>query len=277
MRGFAKHVAAAALAAACVPTSAIAQPQDDAWQFRGQIYLWLPSVGGKTTFPPSGGDSGAVVDFSDYFSLSNLQGTFMGALEARKGRWGLVTDLIYLDFEERKSGTRDFSLNLGPGGIVELPAGASADATLGLRGWEWTLAGTYTAIRRPQYELNVLGGVRYLKVDVSLDWKLGGNIGSLPPGSIEGATAVKPDYWDAIVGVRGRYQFGQSRWFVPFHFDIGTGESDLTWQATAAIGYAFDWGEVMAGYRHVGYDFASNSPIERLTFTGPAASVAFRW
>ena len=77
--------------------------------------------------------------------------------------------------------------------------------------------------------------------------------------------------------MRGRYKFGQSRWFVPFHFDIGTGESDLTWQATAAIGYAFDWGEVMAGYRHVGYDFASNSPIERLTFTGPAASVAFRW
>jgi hypothetical protein len=77
--------------------------------------------------------------------------------------------------------------------------------------------------------------------------------------------------------VRGRFTFEQSRWFVPYHFDIGTGESDLTWQAAAAIGYAFSWGELMAAYRHVGYDFAAGSPIERLTFTRPAVSVAFRW
>jgi len=260
------------------PAVALAgSPADDAWQFRGQIYLWLPGVDGKTTFPPSSGEPGAEVELSDFFSLGNLQSTFMGSLEARKGRWGAVTDFIYLDFKESKSATRDFSLNLGPGGIVQLPVGAGADATLGLRGWEWTLAGTYAAVRKPQYELNVLGGVRYLKVDLSLDWQLSGNVGSLPPQSVDGSAAAKPDYWDAIVGVRGRYAFGQSRWFMPFHFDIGTGESDLTWQAAAAIGYAFSWGELMAAYRYIGYDFGSSGPIERLTFTGPAVSVAFKW
>jgi len=260
------------------PAAALSgSPVEDAWRFRGQIYLWLPGIDGKTTFPPSSGDPGAVVDLSDFFSLSNLQSTFMGSFEARKGRWGAVTDFIYLHFKEGQSATRDFALNLGPGGIVQLPVGASADAALGLRGWEWTLAGTYAALSKPQYELNVLGGVRYLKVDLSLAWRLIGNIGSLPPQSADGSAAVKPDYWDAIVGVRGRYTFGQSRWFVPFHFDIGTGESDLTWQAAAAIGYAFSWGELLAAYRHVGYDFGSSGAIERLTFSGPAVSVAFRW
>lgn len=270
-------VAAALAALAAVPSAALAQSPSEPWQFRGQVYLWLPSVDGQTNFPPSSGGGGASVDMSDYFSLGNLQFTFMGSLEARKGRWGAMTDFIYLDFDENKSGTRDLILNLGPGGLVPVPVGASADVGLRLRGWEWTLAGTYTAVSTPQYELQALGGLRYLKVNTTLDWRLSGDIGSLPSQSAAGTSSVKPDYWDAIVGVRGRYNLGQSRWFVPFHFDIGTGESDLTWQATAAIGYAFSWGELMAAYRHVGYRFSSRSPIERLTFTGPVASVAFKW
>jgi len=33
--------------------------------------------------------------------------------------------------------------------------------------------------------------------------------------------------------------FGESRkWFVPYYLDVGTGESDLTWQAMGGIGYS---------------------------------------
>ena len=55
-----------------------------------------------------------------------------------------------------------------------------------------------------------------------------GDAGSLPPRSAEGTAAIKPAYGDAIAGVRGRFTFDQSGWFVPRHFDIGTGEADLT-------------------------------------------------
>lgn len=260
-----------------VPAAASAQAPAEPWQFRGQIYLWLPGVSGQTNFPPSQGGGGASVDMSDYFSLGNLQAVFMAGLEARRGRWGALTDFIYLDFDERKSGTRDLTLDLGPGGRIPVPVDASADVGLRLRGWEWTLAGTYGALRTPQYELQVLGGVRYLKVDTTLDWRLAGNIGALPPQSVVGSATVKPDYWDAIVGVRGRFDIAQSRWFVPYHFDIGTGQSDRTWQASVAVGYAFGWGELMAAYRQVGWDFKSGSPVERLTFTGPLVSAAFKW
>ncbi len=276
-RCFLAAVAAALAAVWVAPNVALAESSGDPWQFRAQLYLWLPSIDGETNFPPSAGGVGASVDLGDYFNLDNLQSTFMGTFEARKGRWGMLTDVLYLDFDENKSGTRDLVLSTGPGGRIEIPIGAAADVGLRLRGWEWTLGGTYTAIQTPQHELQVLGGFRYLKVDTTLDWRLSGAIGSLPPQSTAGDLTVNPDYWDAIIGVRGRVSLGQSKWFVPYYVDIGTGESDLTWQAVAGIGYTFRWGELLAAYRNVDYNFASGSPIERLTFTGPAVSVAFRW
>lgn len=278
--GLRKAAIALGFASACAaPPAALAQSQDEPWQFRAQVYLWLPTIDGKVNYPPSNGGVGASVDLGDYsyFSLDNLQSAFMGAFEARKGRWGVLTDFIYIEFDDRKAATRNLVLDLGPGGSVQVPVGASADAGLRLRGWEWTLAGTYSAIQKPGYELQVLGGFRYLKIETTLDWTLSGNIGSLPPQAAAGKSTVKPDYWDAIVGVRGRVSLGQTNWYIPYYLDVGTGESDFTWQAMTGIGYAFSWGELLAAYRHVGYEFPSSSPIERLTFTGPGVSVAFKW
>ena len=141
-------------------------------------------------FPASPGGAGASVDASDY--LGALQFAFMGNFAARKGRWGALTDLIYLDFAKEKSGTRDLALT-GPGGRIQIPVGASALADLRLRGWQWTLVGTYSAIQRPRYDLEVLGGFRYLKLDGAVDWRLVGNIGSLPPQVRAGSSAAKPE------------------------------------------------------------------------------------
>lgn len=271
-----RALAAGALAAACaLPAPAVAQSAPEPWEYRAQIYLWFPSIDGETRFPPSsGGTVGATVNASDY--LSALQFAFMGTFEARKGRWGVLTDVIYLSFEKDKSGTRDLTLT-GPGGALEIPVGASADATLKLSGWQWGLAGTYTAIRKPGYELQVLGGFRYLKIDTSIDWNLSGNVGQLPPAAVSGRLETNPGYWDAVVGVRGRANLGQSAWFIPYYVDIGTGQSDLTWQAVAGLGYAFRWGEVTAAYRYLDYDFPSGDAMQSLSFGGPAVSVAFRW
>jgi len=266
-------------ATASLPAPALAQSAEDAWKFRAQLYLWLPSVDGKVEFPTSStpsGSLGANVNFSDYFSFSNLDGMFMGAFEVRKGRWGAITDFIYLDFNETLSGSRNFSINAGPGGRFEIPGTASADSGLRLRGWEWTLAGTYAFVDTPDWELQALAGVRYLKVDATFDWTLRGSLGSLPPQAASGNTAVKPDYWDGIVGVRGRWNLGKS-WFVPFYLDAGTGESQFTWQAMAGVGYRYRWLELLAAYRHLDYKFDSSSPVRDLSFSGPAVSLGVTW
>lgn len=273
-----RHLASTALALAAAllvagPASA-ADLTEGEWKFRAQIYGWFPSINATTQFPPPANGGTANVDVSNY--MDSLQFAFMGGLEARKGKLGVITDYIYLSFDADKSGTRDLTLT-GPLGRVELPVGATAAVDIDLRGWAWMLAGTYTAIETPRYEMQVLGGLRYLKMDTTLGWRLNGNIGSLPPVLVSGATTSKPDYWDAIVGVRGRAMLGEGKWFMPYYFDVGTGQSDLTWQAMVGVGYAFAWGDVIAAYRHLDYDFDSSSTLRDLSFTGPAIAVAFRW
>jgi hypothetical protein len=64
---------------------------------------------------------------------------------------------------------------------------------------------------------------------------------------------------------------------LPYHFDIGAGESTLTWQAAVGLGYAFRWGDVVAAWRYLDYDLKSRSVIESVNFGGPAIAVGFRW
>lgn len=66
------------------------------------------------------------------------------------------------------------------------------------------------------------------------------------------------DLWDGILGVKGRLALND-RWFLPFYADVGTGDTDLTWQAFGSVGYEFDWGEVSLTYRHLEYDRGATS------------------
>ncbi|MEN8243787.1 MAG: hypothetical protein ABFS43_02665 [Thermodesulfobacteriota bacterium] len=81
-----------------------------------------------------------------------------------------------------------------------------------------------------------------------------------------------------IFGVRGRFAFGSKKaLFVPYYLDLGFGESDITWQGVAGLGYAFGWGEIVAAWRYLYYDMSSGSAIDEISFSGPEAGVTFRW
>ncbi|HEX4387716.1 MAG TPA: hypothetical protein VH109_03720 [Steroidobacteraceae bacterium] len=67
----------------------------------------------------------------------------------------------------------------------------------------------------------------------------------------------------------------QHAWFVPYYVDLGTGQSEFTWQGITGLGYAFHWGEVIGVWRYLDYRFSSHS--SSLTLNGPAIGVAFRW
>ena len=78
--------------------------------------------------------------------------------------------------------------------------------------------------------------------------------------------------------MKGRLRFGANReWFVPYYADVGTGDSDVTWQAIGGIGYSFKWGQVIAAWRYLDYKFKESSAIEKLNFNGPAIGVGFTW
>jgi len=264
--------AAAALCAATVLLPASASAQDaERWQFTGSLNLYLPTLSGSTVFPPPAGSSSASVDIDKL--LEHLKFTFMGSLEARKGPWGVFTDLVYIDLGNSKTGTRSLTL-----GGVELPAGVAADTRYDLRGWSWTLGGEWRAVSKPTYALDVVAGARLLDIQQNLDWTLTGNIGSVALPDRTGARESRLRNWDAIVGVKGRYTFGETgKWFVPYYLDVGTGNSDLTTQAVAGLGYSFGWGEVVGSWRYLGYNMKSGQDLQDLSFNGPMVSAVFHW
>jgi hypothetical protein len=125
---------------------------------------------------------------------------------------------------------------------------------------------------------DLVGGARMLDLKQTLGWNISGNLGPIDPGARSGTSEVKQTVWDGIVGVKGRYAFGdQLRWKVPFYVDVGAGESKMTWQAAAGIGYAFNWGELSALYRYLDYDLKSGTNIQSIRFSGPMVAATFRW
>jgi hypothetical protein len=251
------------------PTLALAN-ESEGWQFGASIYGWFPDISGETAFPNNGSGE-FTVDIENI--LDNLEFTLMGTFDARKGRWGFLTDAIYMDVGNSQTGGRDYLI-----GGIQVPATATGTVDLDIKSLIWTLAGYYRAIDKAGYTLDVVGGTRYLDVEQKVNWSLTGNIGALPPASRTGAAESSLTNWDLIIGVRGRYAFGaQKSWFVPYYLDVGTGESDLTWQGVAGLGYAFGWGEVTAIWRYLYYDLSTDIGIKDMNFSGPGIGATFRW
>jgi hypothetical protein len=255
-----------ALGSAAAPPL-LAQPQADEWQFKALLYLYLPQIHGEQTFP-AGGSANITVDPNQI--LSNLNGAFMGAFEVQKGVWGAYTDLLYVDAGNSKSGTRDLSL-----GNITLPANVSAYLNLDLKATIWTLAGSYRVVATPQATLDFVAGFRTLFLKQRLGYDFSSDFGPFVGPARQGSSETSKDYWDGILGVKGRWSFGDhQQWFVPYYVDLGTGGAQFTWQGIAGLGYAFKWGEILAVWRYIDYQFDHGAD---LSLNGPALGVAFRW
>ena len=250
--------------------SAAAQDLSDEWRFRAFIYMWAPQIKSSVTFP-GGNTVDSEIKFHTIFDNLKLAG--MGSLEAQKGRWGAFTDVIYLNLGATDTKTRDGTID-----GVPLPVGVTVNTGIGIKTWIWTLAGSYRVQSSQDLEMDVFAGARLLWLQPLLTYNFNVDVGPFAGSSRIGSRTVTEQNWDAIVGVKGRVGIGASReWFVPYYVDIGTGDSDLTWQGSAGIGYAFSWGEVIATWRYLDYNFKSSSKVSDLTVNGPLLGVAFRW
>ena len=267
-----RSLAAGLVAAVAIfgTTSASAQMSaPDEWRFRASIYGWFPGLSGTTEFPSGAGGPSINVDANDL--IDSLKMAFMGTFEAQSGKWGGLVDLFYTDVGSDKSGTRDFSIH-----GQQLPASLNANLSLDVKTTILTLAGTYSFIESPAYSTGLVFGTRMLKMDNTLNWAFNG---SGPAGiARSGTSEASATNWDAIIGVRGRAHFGSDlRWFVPYYGDIGSGNSQFTWQAMLGLGYSFSWGEIIAAWRYIDYDFKSGEPMQSMTLNGVAVGVGFRF
>lgn len=237
------------------------------WHSRASIYVFLPEVDVTTRFPVDGGDGGPSV--SGEAVLNSLNAAFMGTLSVQRGRWGLFSDFIYLEFEEGQDLSRGLSLDDQP-----LPANATADIDYQLDGMAWSLLGEYQ-LGDGHDRVGLLAGGRMLDLEQRINLQLSADVGNLSGnGSVD--SVLSEQLWDLVVGMRGQFSFGgQRQWFVPYYLDMGTGESELTWQLATGIGYGIGSADISLLYRHLAYDFQPGGGMQDLHFSGPMLGAAF--
>jgi hypothetical protein len=270
-------LAAITAALFAIPAQAQTVAPPDQWKFSITPYLWLPNVNGtlKYSIPPgSGGSPEVEAGPNDY--LQSLQSVIMLSGEARKDRWSVFTDVIYLAFSDEKSSVQ--SVNFG-GDVVSSSVNLATSSSL--RGTAWTLGAGYAVPTGQAMTLDVFGGLRYFSLQASTSWQLvtdvtvtGGGGQTFPR---TGGISAGADLWDGIIGVRGRVPLGSSRWSIPYYLDIGAGSSQLTWQGLIGIAYSFKWGGVTLAYRNLYFDQEDDKLVQDLRFTGPALGATFRF
>ena len=224
----------------------------EGWSYSLTPYVWLPNINGTLKYDVPEVDTGP----NSY--LQNLNMVFMVSGEARKGRWSVVGDLIYLNFDDQKGSVRQVNFG-GAAGTT-----ASGDSRSSLKGVEGMLAGGYTVAPG----VDVIAGLRYFGLEARSDWQL---------GTTSGNVSRRADLWDGIVGVRGRVRWGETAWFSPYYFDIGGGSSSLTWQTLVGVGYAFKWGDAVLAYRTAYFDLGGDKLLQDFRFSGPTLGATFRF
>jgi hypothetical protein len=235
------------------PAAAAGDASSDKWKYGLEVYLWGASVGGASA-------AGEDIDISFEDLVDDLQMGFMSAFGARKAKWSLLADVVYLDVDDGKSTTANVAGN---------PIQARGDVEL--KGWVVNAAGGYNVVETGSSLLDVLVGVRYLDLETDLTLDLGN-----AQRSVSGSGSV----WDGIVGLKGRTELSD-KWHLNYYVDVGTGDSDFTWQALGAFGYHLKKVDLSFGYRYLEWDFDDNDAggkvFNDLNFHGPFAGVTFKW
>ena len=121
------------------------EPKSDEWQFTvAPLYLWAVGIDGNIGVGPV--VAPVNITFDD--ALSNLSGAFTLHFEARKKKWNVLAD--------------DMWVGLSPS--ASLPTGAPVNVDLDMQIGE--LGGTYLVTDSSPY-VEVLAGVRYQSVDLT--------------------------------------------------------------------------------------------------------------
>lgn len=237
--------ATACLLASPAPLRAADPAVPGGWKIDGEIYLWGASIGATTV---TGGD----IDVGFDTIMKNLDMAFMGALGARKGKWSIVVDAIYMDVSADRTGA------------IALPDGSAATSSnLVLKSWVVDPSIGYNVVDTGPFTLDVLAGARYLYLKPTLSAQVDGPLETRFRQFSDSA-----NIWNGFVGVRGRVNFCP-RWFLPYYADIGAGASKLTWQAFGGVGYSFGWIEVTAAYRYLDWNLKNLKVFDDLNFGGP--------
>jgi len=265
------------------------------WQFRFTPYAWMINVNGDVT--ARGNTVEVNEDFFQIVEKSDSLLAWMSYFEARKGKFALFTDLVWLDLgfpgsiDIRRSPFARF-----PRAVVKVAGKAQLDyeSTIVQSGVAYEVArwqnasGSYTA-------LDLMGSARYWNQDLALSLRLNGTLevdfqrlGLKFQRSRRVAIAKSNDLeWvDPVIGARIRHQIapGKELSLVGDVGGFGAG-SEFSWQAvgvysfqTTCLGMPL---RADLGYRALSVDYSENGRFGKdgldVVQHGPVMGVTFNW
>lgn len=222
------------------------------WEFAITPYLW--ASGTKVDIDTPQGES-IKVDESFFDILDDLKFAMMGAFEARKGRFVMVNDLMFLSLGSSADG------HIGP-----IPIEADVDEKL--------LATThlfgYRVVDNGPMFVDLFAGGRITSIKVNLDI-------DTPLGSFDRSS--KKTQFGPVIASRFRAPLG-GKWGAAIYGDLGgfgVG-ADLSWQLLGTIQYDLsDRWRLAAGWRHFYAKQSKNDFDVRMKLDGPILGVTFRF
>ena len=229
-------------------------PQKSPWDFTTSLYLWGMGIEGSVGVLGLESGSG-VADLNLGFDdlVSQLEFAYMGTFELRRGRWGVTADLIYTQLGAEVTGRGPFRV------------GAECD----LKQFIGNFRLNYRLVDTERAAFDVFAGARVNWIDVGLELKG-------PRGRRLNLSAER-DWVDPVIGFRTRL-FMNDSWFVQASADVGSGSSDLTWQALGLVGYRFNAHcSTGLGYRALGTDYREGGFTYDTTAHGPILGVEWKF
>ena len=223
------------------------------WRFSITPYIWALGANAKLSYK---GESTRTVKINPGDLLSHVNIAAMVEAEAHKGKFGVYVDAMYADLSSNKTVVV---------GRDNVSANTSLDVTM------VTLAPTYTLQNSSSLYLDGLLGARMF-------WQNSKTNFSATQTDAQVTTSSNLQVVSPIVGLKGRWNLGDSKFFVPFYVDVGGGpSSSFTSQAYLGIGRAFDWGDVSLVAKNVYYQLKPNKADVDMNMFGAALAVTFRF
>lgn len=207
---------------------------EEEWNYRLSPYIWFAGskgdVGPLKNLPP------VYVDISASDALKDTELSFMLIFDAKKGTHGVYTDTFYSDVQQKENVIANTSIE-------------SITKTTML-----SVAYTYEILNDNNTVVDLLAGLRWWNIDATVKLR-----SPLPILNQQGSNS---ESWvDPIVGVKGRTQLGESKFFVAG--GIGIGGFDINakslYDITANVGY--QWTNsvgTLVGYRQYDLDYDQN-------------------
>lgn len=226
---------------------AVAQTGEADWRWSVTPYLWGSDLSTDVRFP-GGQEISGEAQFSDI--LDKLDFGAQVHLEGQRGPWGMFVDATYLTMSDD---------------TTHGPISADAEIDTGL----YEFAAIYTPGGEDgRFTAFVGARIVALKLDTTFS-----GLGS--GGPIRRATDAS--LTDFMIGGRYMHPFND-RWLLNLRADVGSGDTESSWNALAVIGWRFGGdldNAVLLGWRHMELDIEEAGRDIDTTFDGPIAGVLF--